>query len=311
MYNDTIKVANKIITDKDLFEIFALMNEKLTHLKKIAQREEKQNRMLEYNYQKWTFKDNGSGLSFNVDFTDDTNIKFDNYNNFLSIFNSRLHEIKSIWVRFHLSYSVSSPGQKSEWYNQHINMNIYETKADVDVSLSSEDKKIDDVYELIKNKVLNAPPKYDTVIKKKSHINTVVGLAIGFIPALIITTLFLFIPTVRHIFATSYVLYPICCLILAFFIGGTVGSAKLDHLYKSISPEQKYAGYDSTNYKSIYKDDIDSYIRSSEILIGKNVNNLKYREDIMNYYTKYKTYIPYEIGVMILLSIITLFLGGV
>ena len=30
----------------------------------------------------------------------------------------------------------------------------------------------------------------------------------------------------------------------------------------------------------------------------------------MNYYTKYKTYIPYEIGVMILLSIITLFLGG-
>ncbi len=310
MYNDTIKVANKIITDKDLFEIFALMNEKLTHLKKIAQMEEMQNRMLEYNYQKWTFNDNGSGLSFDVNFTDDTNVRFDNYNNFLSIFNNRLHEIKSIWVRFHLSYSVSSPYQKREWYNQHINMNIYETKADIDVSLSSEDKKIDDVYELIKNKVLNAPPKYDTVIKKKSSINTVVGLAIGFIPALIITTLLLFIPTVRHIFAAGYVLYPICCLVLAFFIGGMVGSAKLDYLYKSISPEQKYAGYDSTNYKSIYKDDIDSYVQSSEILIGKNVNNLKCREDIMNYYTKYKTYIPYEIGVMILLSIITLFLGG-
>ncbi len=310
MYNDTIKVANKIITDKDLFEIFALMNEKLTHLKKIAQMEEMQNRMLEYNYQKWTFNDNGSGLSFDVNFTDDTNVRFDNYNNFLSIFNNRLHEIKSIWVRFHLSYSVSSPYQKREWYNQHINMNIYETKADIDVSLSSEDKKIDDVYELIKNKVLNAPPKYDTVIKKKSSINTVVGLAIGFIPALIITTLLLFIPTIRHIFAAGYVLYPICCLVLAFFIGGMVGSAKLDYLYKSISPEQKYAGYDSTNYKSIYKDDIDSYVQSSEILIGKNVNNLKCREDIMNYYTKYKTYIPYEIGVMILLSIITLFLGG-
>lgn len=310
MYNDTIKVANKIITDKDLFEIFALMNEKLTHLKKIAQMEEMQNRMLEYNYQKWTFNDNGSGLSFDVNFTDDTNVRFDNYNNFLSIFNNRLHEIKSIWVRFHLSYSVSSPYQKREWYNQHINMNIYETKADIDVSLSSEDKKIDDVYELIKNKVLNAPPKYDTVIKKKSSINTVVGLAIGFIPALIITTLLLFIPTVRHIFAAGYVLYPICCLVLAFFIGGMVGSAKLDYLYKSISPEQKYAGYDSTNYKSIYKDDIDSYVQSSEILIGKNVNNLKCRENIMNYYTKYKTYIPYEIGVMILLSIITLFLGG-
>ena len=81
MYNDTIKVANKIITDKNLFEIFALMNEKLVSFKKIYQMEEAQNRMLEYNYQKWTFKDNGSSLSFDVNFYDDTNIKFDNYNN--------------------------------------------------------------------------------------------------------------------------------------------------------------------------------------------------------------------------------------
>lgn len=169
MYNDTIKVANKIITDKDLFEIFALMNEKLVSFKKTYQMEETQNRMLEYNYQRWTFKDNGSGLSFDVNFYDDTNVKFDNYNNFLAIFNSRLHEIKSIWVSFRLSYSTSSPDGKNEWYNQHINMNIYENKADIDVSLSSADNKIDDVYELIKNKVLNAPPKYDTVIKKEEQ----------------------------------------------------------------------------------------------------------------------------------------------
>lgn len=311
MYNDTIKVANKIITDKNLFEIFALMNEKLVSFKKTYQMEEAQNRMLEYNYQKWTFKDNGSSLSFDVNFYDDTNIKFDNYNNFLAIFNSRLHEIKSIWVNFRLSYMKTSPESSNDWYNQHINMSIYENKADIDVSLSSADNRIDDVYNLIKNIVLNAPPKYDTVIKKKSKINTVVGLAIGFIPSLVISTILLFVPAIRQIFAASYVLYPVCCLILAFFIGGTMGSAKLDRLYKSISPEQKYAGYDSTNYKSIYKDDIDSYVQSSEILIGKNIDNLKCREDIMNYYTKYKTYIPYEIGVMVLLSIITLFLGGI
>lgn len=311
MYNDTIKVANKIITDKDLIEIFDLMNEKLIRFQKIAQTEEMQNRMLEYRYQKWTFRDNRSGLSFDVNFYDDTKIKFDNYNNFLAIFNSRLHEIKSIWVHFHISYSVSSPETRIEWYNQHINMNIYETKVDIDVSLSSDDKKIDDVYELIKTKVYNAPPKYDTVIKKKSLIHTVVGLAIGFIPALVITTMLLFVPAIRHIFATSYVLYPICCIIMAFFIGGTVGSTKLDSLYKSITPEQKYAGYDSTNHKSIYKDDIDKYVQTSEILIGKNVDNLKCRESIMEYYSKYKKYIPYEIGIMILFSIISLFLGNI
>ncbi len=309
MYNDTIKVANKIITDKDLLEIFELMNEKLIYLKKIAKKEEMQNSMLKYDYKKWTFKDNGSKLSFDVDFYDDTNIKFDNYNNFLAIFNSRLHEIKNIWVRFHLWYSVSSPSQKYEWHSQYINMNIYETKADIEVSLSSTDKKIDDIYELIKNKILNAPPKYDTVVKEKTKINIIVGLGIGFIPALIITTLLLLIPAVKYVFAESYVLYTICCLALTFFIGEIAISAKLDDLYKNIIPEKKYIRYDSTTHKSVYKDDIDNYIQTSEILIGKNVDNLKCRDNIMKYYNKYKRYIPYEIVIMILLSVISVLLG--
>ena len=35
MYNDTIKVANKIISYEDLFEIFSKMQEKLLHYQKI------------------------------------------------------------------------------------------------------------------------------------------------------------------------------------------------------------------------------------------------------------------------------------
>lgn len=308
MYNDTIKVANKIISYNDLFEIFSRMQEKLVQFKKINDMEEMKNRMLDYKYQNWTFKDNGSKLTFDVDFTDDTSIKFDNYNNFISIFNSRLDEIKYINVYYSISYTTESEGRKSEYYNQHINMTIREDRMDIDVSLSSNDNKISDIYELIKSKVLNAPPKYDKVIQKKSSINTIVGLAIGFIPALIITTLLLFVPTVRKIYATSYVIYPILSVILAFVIGETMGLSKLDKWYKSINPEQKYDGYDTSKHKSIYKDDIDSYIKSSEILIGKNANNLNCRKNIIDSYKKYKKYIPYEIGIMLLMSVIVLFL---
>lgn len=310
MYNDTIKVANKIITYDDLFEIFAKMNEKLTYYKKINDSEEKKNHMLEYNYQSWSFKDNGSRLQFDVNFYDDTQVKFDNYNNFISIFNSRLEEIKDIYVHYSLSYSVELEGQKHEYYNQHINMWIYEHKIDIDISLSSEDKKIDDIYELIKGKVLNAPEKYDEIIRKKGSINTIVGLAIGFIPALIVTMLLIFVPTIRQIYASGYVIYPIVCLVLAFFIGGTASSSILDKYYKNIVPEQKYAGYDANKGTSVYKDDIDKYVTTSEILIGKNVHNLECRRQIKTYKEKYKKWIPYELGIMILISIIVLFLGG-
>ena len=308
MYNDTIKVANKIITYDDLLDIFSFMQEKLMYYKKVYNSEQMQNKMLDYGYQKWTFKDSDSSLKFNVNFYDDTNIKFDNYNNFVGIFNNRLHEIKSIWVTFNISYSATGMNGKNNFYYQRISMDISEKGINIDVSLSSEDKKIDDVYELIKNKILNAREKYDEVIRNKSSINTTVSFALGFIPSIIICILLLFVPTIRFMFASSYVLFPICCLMLTFVIGGTIASSKLDNLYKPLIPDKKYVGYDSRKGKSIYKDDIDKFMDTSEILIGKNVDNLKNRQYIMDYYNKYKEYISYEIIVLVVVSIFVLFL---
>lgn len=307
MYKDTIKVANKIISYKDLLEILSKMQEKLLECKKISNYEENRNKPLNYREQIWSLKDSGSYLKFDVNFYDDTNIKFDNYNNFISVFNSRLDEIKSIYVRLCISYSSKSIEGNYEHHHQYLSMDIYETKMNIDVSLSSSDNRIDEVYELIKTKILNAPTKYDNVIKNKTKINTIVSLAIGFIPAAAITIILMFIPTIRNVFATSYVLFPICCTLLAFFIGGTVGSTKLDKLYKSIVPEKKYAGYDRENHKSIYKDDIDKYVETSEILIGKNADNLDCRIEIEKYYNKWKKYLPYEIIAIMLCSIIILF----
>ena len=44
MYKDTIKVANKIISYNDLFEIFSKMQEKLLECKKISNNEENHKR---------------------------------------------------------------------------------------------------------------------------------------------------------------------------------------------------------------------------------------------------------------------------
>ena len=308
MYKDTIKVANKIISYDDLFEIFSKMQEKLVYYKKISTNEEMRNRTIDYKYQTWTFKDTDSRLTFSVDFKDDTTIRFDNYNGFISVFNTRLEEIKYIRVNFILSYRTSYEGYKGDSYYQYIYMNIYENKMEIDLGLSSEDKKIDDVYELIKRKVLEAPQKYDKVVEKKTAITTTTAIAIGFIPSLIITTLLLLIPMVRQIFSAGYIVYPVASFILALAIGGSISGTKLDKLYGPINPEQKYAGYDANKGRSLYKDDIDKYVGTSEILIGKNINNLKNRKEILTYYNKYKKYIPYELGIMFILSIIVIFL---
>ena len=304
MYDDSIKVANKIISYNDLLEIFTKMHEDFEKYKKIYKNEEVKNKMLDYRYQVWTFKDTSSDLHFTVNFYDDTNIKFDNYNNFYTVFNNRIEEIKSIYVRYSLNYSTASPNERSEYYNQSISMWIYENKAEINLSLNSRDKKMDNIYELIKSKIANAPVKYDDVVKKKGSISSTVGVALAMIPSIIICILLLFIPSLRMVFSASVVLYPIVCSLIAFLLSGTMASWKLEDLYKSIVPDKKYI-----NYEKGYRDDIDKYVETSEILIGKNFHNLENRRQIMEEYNKYKKYLPYEIGMLIILSIIVIFIG--
>ena len=303
MYKNSVTAANKIITSDDLYNIISTMNEEITKLKKISENEEKINQRLDYQYQKWTFKDNISSLKITVNFYDNTEISFDNFNNFATIFNNRLDEIKSIYVYYHLNYSEKKENEKTNYHSNSITMWIYERKIEVNVSLDSEDEKTNHIYEMIKNKIQNAPEKYDEIISRKSSIMFNVGIAVAFIPAIIACILLLFVPTIRTLFATGIVLLPIVCCMIAFVLSGTMASWKLDDLYESIVPKKKYISYEKG-----YKDDIEDFTNTSEILIGKNTHNFEKRNQIRTIYNKYKKYIPYEIGVLIILSIIVVFL---
>ena len=309
MYNDTIKAENKIISNDNLTQIFQTMGETLKKYQKVSAAEEQRNHMLDYAYQSYTFKDEGSKMKVIVDFYDNTNITFDNYDNFASIWYSRIDEIRSLDVYYSLNFNVVTPepSRSRTYYSQSIQMHISENKLDITLKLDSQDRKLDDLYNLIKNTVLNAPEKYDMVIKKKSSITNTVAFAIGMIPALIITTILLFVPVINNIMLKGYVVYPICCLILAYLIGNMVASSKLDKYYDPIMPEKKYAGYSDGH--AVYKDDVDKFVGTSEILIGKKVNNLSNRNQIKQEYEKYKKFIPKELLALLIATVIVIVIG--
>ncbi len=311
MYNDTIKAENKIISNDDLMQIFQLMGETLKKYLKISQQEEMKNRTLELQHKNYTFKDEGSKMKVTVDFYDNTDITFDNYDNFIGIFYSRLHEIKSMHVYYALNYNVITPepNRSRNYYMQSIQMYITENKLDISLNLKSSDPKLEEIYALIKNKILNAPVKYDDIIKNKTKITNTVALGTGLVPGIIITTLFLFIPTLNNIILKGYVVFPIVSLILSYIIGSMVASSKLDKYYDAIMPDKKYAGYDTTNHKKIYKDDIESFVGTSDILIGKKVNNLSDRNRIKQEYAKYKKIVPKELLALLAITIIVIVIG--
>ena len=99
MYNDKLQVANKIITDSDLRSIFELMETELQNNESIAREEEQQNEKYERQYQNWSLKGFKGEFKCTFNFYDSTKITVDNFINFWTIFNSRLHEVKDMWVR--------------------------------------------------------------------------------------------------------------------------------------------------------------------------------------------------------------------
>lgn len=311
MYNDTIKAENKIISSDDLAQIFQLMGETLKKYLRVSEQEEIRNRMLDIPYQNYTFKDEGSKMKVIVDFYDNTNITFDNYDSFMGIFYSRINEIKTMDVYYSLNYTVMNPepNRSRSYYTQSIQMHINENKLDITLNLKSADPKLDEIYNFIKNKILNAPEKYDEVIRNKNKIINTVSFGAGMIPGIVITSLLLFIPVVNNIILKGYVVYPIVAVILSYMIGSMISSSKLDKYYEPIVPSKKYAGYDPTNYKRIYKDDIDSFVGTSEILIGKKINNLDNRRMIKKVYEKYKGLIPKELIALLIVTVIVIIIG--
>lgn len=310
MHYDTIDTKNKIISTKDLQEIFEKMGETLRKYKRISEQEEIKNYSIESYNRVYSYKDEGSKMKFTVDFYDSTQVTFDTYESFMGVFYNRVNEMKMIDVYFYLSYSIKQiePVRKHDYFSQSIKIHIREKRMDLDINLKSEDPKLDDVYNLIKEKVLTAPERYDDVISKKNSIINTISFSKGLIPAVIVSLVFLLVPFINNIIFNGYIVFPAIALLLAYLIGNMLSINKLENLYAPIVPDKKYAGHDS-NYKSIYKDDLETFVGESEILIGKKVNNLENREKIREEYRKAKKNMPIGLIVLAIASIVVIIIG--
>lgn len=307
MYNDTITVANKIITDKDLLEIFQMMNDDLEENIEIAKKETIENEKYESNYQHWTVKQFSGNYNCTFNFHDDTSIKVDNYSDLLEVFHNRQNEIKSMWILYSYSYWIQD-GEKQDYISQRINLAIYENSMNINFDLSSEDEKMNNIYQLIKEKILKAPTRYSRIIRKRRFISNKMYLAFGLIPSLILCTLLLFVPAIKEIFSNFFILYPITVLLFGFLLGSLLLGSKLQGLYSTLIPNQKYERFDMNKNKSIYKDDTNEYLSKGEIIIGKNTKNIKKRKEIIRMEKKYNKYIPVELFILVIISIFVLFL---
>ena len=307
-YDTTIKAENKIISSEDVKDIVESMQKLLIKYRKIDEALKKKNEFFEYKEKEYIYKDDGSKLHFTINFHDNTESKIDDYDQFMEIYTNRLKEIKYIWIYFNFNYDVKYPGKEGEHYYQKINLDVHENKINIETDIKSQDHTLDSIYNKIRQMVLTAPPKYDDIIKKRTFIMSKVGLSYGLIPSILLCLLTCASEPIRLVYMTTYVLFPIATILLGFAIGVTISFVIMNKLYETLLPEKKYAGYDK-NYGSIYTDNVEDYVNSSEVLIGKNVDNKYKRDKIKEMNEKSKGLLLIELAVVGIISIIIIGLG--
>ena len=96
-----------------------------------------------------------------------------------------------------------------------------------------------DLFNYIKASIYEAPEKYDYVVKNKSKICFSYTSALGNIVGIVLSTILICLPSVFSIVTSRYwILYPICCLILGYFMGTIIFSNTMNNLYKNIDMEK-------------------------------------------------------------------------
>lgn len=308
MYNESINTNNKIISTDLILNIFGRMNELIKSYTSKANKEEQTYNSLSFENQlnmKREFSNFISDFSFTVDFYDSTNITINNYESFMGIFNSRLHEIRSIISNFSISYF--DVNNKS--CSNSINLMIFENSFDIRVAIDNSNNEMTELFNYIKNSIYGAPEKYDFVMKNKSKICFLYTFALGSIVAIILSVILVCMPPVFSILTGGYwMLFPVICLIFGYFLGTLLFSGSISNLYKNIDVEKIYDGYDPNTFESKYKSDKSSYINSSEVIIGKNIDNLSNRNKIKDLYYEKKKYIKFELIAIVVITLILLFI---
>ena len=311
-YDTTIKAANRIIANTDIRKIFEEMYKTLQKYQAISAVEKKRNEKYDSDDQEASFIDESSKMTFEVNFTDSTESRLDNYDEFMNVFDTRLKEIKSIYVSYSLNYSVRKPKTPTKekiynYENQSIHLLIYPDKFEIETKLKSDDRKLDNIYNLIRNIVTSSPVKYDKLIKKRSLYQILIGISFCLIPSTILCLVLLANESLREsIFEYAY-LFPLMCLGIAFAMSSLV-FIKLSSMYKSIIPDQRYAGL-SKDMKSTYVDDVDDFTKKSEVIIGKNYKNLEIRKSLNDMISLCKKLILPELGGVGIVSIIIYYIS--
>ncbi len=290
------KVVNKQIPLKSIVDVANYLKDYKNRYDNIFEQEKIKNKDLPFGEKNYEYENGDTSLKYTVRLRNGKDMTELDYDWFISQLN-KPEAIEEIGLYLTVSYYTK---YGKENYNDQLNsiiitvtfrdasMNLKYSDVYIDVRTVNQENEAHSIYSVVMNMLEDNQDRYDKTIKnRKIRIQSfciAVGIVLSYILFLILRINADSLPIYIATSLTNKYVIVFGQWFVAILLGNIFSSWYILSLYKTLLPEKKYVGYDTSASKSIYKDDIERYIEHSEVHIGKYFDAGKRRNKIEKIY---------------------------
>lgn len=292
-------IENRIASVQDIINIVELVHERHNYYQNLSSQIKSANEEARSlgNYSQTSYVDYHT--KFTIEFVNKEVQSNDNdFNWFSTNLLNNAKVIDNVSIYFHASVDDKSEGITIQFYSNRIYFDSSIKNMDYNYLAGSIAKYIDAL-----------PPRLDELVIKDNRRKIIPALTksipLGIVFATIILLLCKFDVIKGNIgsILSNGIVLSIIFLVVA-FLGSLLIPTKNHNLYRHITMETYYAGYDQNSNHAIYKNNYAEFKRHCEVAIGNNFDMPQVRKQIEENYLKAKKAVKIELIISVLAIIL-------
>lgn len=290
------KVVNKQIPIKSIIDVANYFDDYKNRYDNIFEQEKIKNKNLEFSDKKYEYENGSTELRYTIKLRNGQNMTETDYNWFIGqLGQPRAIEEVSLDLRVSF-YNKSGKEDYNDQYNSiNVTVDFRDARMDlrysdvyIDVQTTNQEREANNIYSTVMNTLEDNEDRFNKTIKhRKIRIQSFcisVGIILSYILYLVLRMNADKLPVEIATYLTNKYVIVFGQWFVAILLGNLFSYWYMLAIYRPLIPDAKYAGYNSSTYKSVYKDDIDDYLEHCEVQFGKFWDAEKRRNKIEKIY---------------------------
>ncbi len=290
------KIVNKQIPIEKIVDIANYFEDYKEKYDKLFEEDREKNKNLPFIERRPEYDNVSAEIKYTIAFHNGQTIKEKDFNWFISNLNNT-KIIKEIELYLSIRYfSKSDKDNLNSEYNsitasvdfRDAGMNLQYSDVIINVNTTNQERESNNIYSTIMNTLEDTEDRYNNTIKHRkirTQCFTIsVGIILSYILYIILRININKIPPVLAEYLDNKYVLVFGQWFIAIVFGNVLSYWYMLMLYKPLLPYAKYAGYNSSTHRSVYRDDISDYLEHSEVHFGKYWDAEKKRKRIEDIY---------------------------